>query len=334
MKPDLFIGVTAWNSAQFLEHCLRSIRKTTSGLQVRIAVADNESTDASVEIARDMGAEVRIFHSSQAIALNRLLSMSDARHTLLVHSDVILLSTAWHPTCAARLTGNVALVSPEDIGCGPLTRPYGAGKPESCFLLFDTEKARRARTWKWIRRRGIPWPIRHLNLEDQHVTHDLPETLGRRGFAWCPMKVHPSPKEPKSFYSPPFTPEYWSEELSFLRYGMGNFYSLDGEITHYHNWFDRVPKNIPIDSVETTDGHGKGLPLAFLSIATQRFLEDLRQGRILVPSPDDPMPEPRVTPRHEPDLRRPFALSDGGQPKEVPRAKDNRNPPIQSSQDR
>jgi glycosyltransferase involved in cell wall biosynthesis len=308
MKPDLFVGVTTWNSGLFLENCLRSIHKTTCGLHVRIGVADNVSTDRSVEIARDMGAEVWVGHSSQAIALNRLLSMSDARYTLLMHSDVILLSSDWYPTCAARLTGSVALVSPEDIGCGPLTRPYGAGKPESCFLLFDTKKAGRARIWKWIRRRGIPYPIRHLDLEDYYITHDLPTTLGLRGYTWCPMKVHPSPKEPSPVYSPPFTPEYWSDELSFLRYGMGNFYSLDGRITHYHNWYDRVSKDVPITSLQTTEGSGKGLPLAFLSLGTRRFMEDLKSDQLVLPDPDVPQPEPCVTPRHTPDLSRPFAL--------------------------
>ena len=307
MKRELFVGVTTWNSELFLEHCLRSVRKTTDGMDVRIGVLDNRSQDRSVEIARDLGAEVRIEYCNQAIALNRLLSMSDARHTLLLHSDVVLISSSWYQTCARQLTGNVALVSPEDIGCGPLTRPYGAGKPESCFMLYDTEKAREARTWKWIRRRGIPWPIRHLNLDDYYVTHDLPETLARRGFTWCPMRVHASPSEAAPVYIPPFTPEYWADEFSRLRYGMGNFYSLDGQITHYHNWFDRVPKDVPIDSLETTEGQGKGLPLAFLSLGTRHFMTDLQAGELVLPSADEPQPEPRATPRHTPDLTRPFS---------------------------
>jgi len=306
MKRELFVGVTTWNSELFLEHCLRSIQKTTDGLNVRIGVVDNLSQDRSVQIARDFGAEVRLEYCNQAIALNRLLSMSDARHTLLIHSDVVLLSPLWYSTCARRLSGNVALVSPEDIGCGPLTRPYGAGKPESCFMLFDTEKARHARTWKWIRRRGVPWPIRHLDLDDYYVTHDLPETLVRRGYTWCQMKVHASPRASSPIYRPPFTPEYWSEELSFLRYGMGNFYSLDGQITHYHNWFDRVPKDVPLDSLETTEGDGKGLPSAFLSLGTRNFIDDLQTGRVVLPLPDEAERSPKSTPRHTPDLTRAF----------------------------
>jgi glycosyltransferase involved in cell wall biosynthesis len=307
MKHDLFVGVTTWNSELFLEQCLRSIIRTTSGVDMGIGVVDNMSTDRSVEIARDLGARVHREHCSQAIALNRLLEMSQARHTLLIHSDVVLLSPQWYPVCSRHLTGNVALVSPEDIGCGPLTRPYGAGKPESCFMMYDTAKARQARTWTCVRRKGIPWPRLHLDLEDYYVTHDLPETLGRRGFTWQPMRVHASPKEPGVFYRPPFTPEYWSDALGQLRYGMGNFYSLDGQITHYHNWFDRVPKDVPPDSRETTEGHGKGLPLAYLSLGTRNFLDDLQHGALLLPSVGEPQPEPRATPRHTPDLTRPFA---------------------------
>lgn len=308
MTRDLFVGVTTWDSELFLECCLRSIRDTTDGMPVRIGVVDNLSNDRSVEIARDFRAEVRIEYCSQAIALNRLLTMSDARHTLLLHSDVILLSPTWYQTCTRHLSGNNALVSPEDIGCGPLTRPYGAGKPESCFMLFDTEKARQSRSWKWIKRRGIPWPILHLDLEDYYVTHDLPETLGRRGYTWHPMKVHPSPAESYALYNPPFTPEYWTEEFSFLRYAMGNFYSLDGQITHYHNWFDRVPKDIPHTSLETTEGEGRGLPLAFLSLGTRNFLEDLKAGGLKLPSPQDPQRDPYQTPKHTPDLARPFTI--------------------------
>jgi glycosyltransferase involved in cell wall biosynthesis len=91
MKKDSFVGVTTWNSEIFLEHCLRSILRTTDGLRVHVGVVDNFSSDRSLDIAHNMGAEVRVERCSQAIALNRLLSMSNARHTLLIHSDVILL---------------------------------------------------------------------------------------------------------------------------------------------------------------------------------------------------------------------------------------------------
>ena len=95
MALDLFVGVTTWNSELFLPHCLESIRRTTGGLKVQIGVADNKSTDRSVEIARDFGARVHIEYCRQSIALNRLLAMSSARVTLLLHSDVVLVSQRW-----------------------------------------------------------------------------------------------------------------------------------------------------------------------------------------------------------------------------------------------
>jgi len=307
MSVELFVGVTTWNSELFLAQCLEAIRKTTEGVSLQIGVVDNRSTDRSVEIGRTHGAKVHVEYCSQAIALNRLLSMSEGRVTLLMHSDVILLSPRWFHVCDAHLRGNVALVSPEDIGCGPLTRPYGKDMPESCFMMFDTKKARELRQWVWVRRKGIPWPERRLDLEDYYVTHDLPTTLARGGYTWQRMRVHASPRESAPVYRPQFTPQYWSEDLEDLRYAMGNFYSLDGEITHYHNWFDRVPKDVPLDSRETTEGNGKGLPLAYLSLGTRNFLNDLAAGAVRLPSADEPAREPRQTPRHEPDLERPFA---------------------------
>ncbi|MFN7986197.1 MAG: glycosyltransferase [Thermoanaerobaculia bacterium] len=311
MKDDLFVGITTWESELFLEACLRSVWRCTEGVRLRVGVVDNVSRDRSVEIARDLGARVHVEHCSQAIALNRLLAMSEARHTLLLHSDVVLLSARWYPTCSRHLSGSVALVSPEDVGCGPLTRPYGAGMPESCFLLFDTQKARKCRTVAWVSTRGIPIPTLRLDLEHYYVTHDLPAALGRRGFTWKAMRVHASPKDTARCYEPPFTPEYWSEELSYLRYAMGNFYSLDGEVTHYHNWFDRVPKDVPAGSLETSEGDGRGLPLEFLTLGTRRFLEDLAAGAIVTPSPDEPQRTPMQTPRHVPDLARGFGAPAG-----------------------
>jgi glycosyltransferase involved in cell wall biosynthesis len=307
MMDDLFIGVTAWNSELFLQQCLLSIKRTTDGLRSRIGVADNQSKDRSVEIARDMGAVVHVENCSQSIALNRLLAMSRARHTLLIHSDVILIGSDWYPTCSRHLGGSVAFVSPEDIGCGPLTRPYGAGMPESCFMLFDTEKAKRARDLVWIRHRGIPWPSMRLDLEHYYVTHNLPEVIARRGYTWRAMKVHASPRDASDNYQPSFTPQYWSNDLASLRYGMGNFYSLDGRITHYHNWFDRVPKDIALESKETTEGNGKGMPLAFLSLGTRRFMQDLEKGQVCLPDPNEPQAIPKIIEPRLPDLSKPFA---------------------------
>lgn len=309
MKPDICIGITTWNSALFLPTCLMAVRQVTPGLRVQLEVVDNRSCDGTPAIAAKHGARVRSTLCSQILALNMLLRTSRAPVTLLMHADVVLLSPDWYAACARRLVDNVALVSPEDIGCGPLTRPYGRGKPESCFLLFDTAKVRHCMEWKLRPRFRVPWPERHLHLEAAYVTHDLPQTLATRGYTWHAMRVHASPELPGHGYVPPFIPEYWDDRLGRLRYAMGNFYSLDGCLTHYHNWYDRVGKDVPEESRETTEGEGRGLPVAFLSAGSRRFLSDFAAGQVRLPDVGQAQPEPRATTRHVPDLGRPWPPS-------------------------
>jgi glycosyltransferase involved in cell wall biosynthesis len=71
--PELFVGITSWNSELFLPHCLEALQATTAGLDTRVCVLDNGSTDRSVAIARERGADVLERHCSQPDALNTLL---------------------------------------------------------------------------------------------------------------------------------------------------------------------------------------------------------------------------------------------------------------------
>src|SRR5262245_43530328 len=89
LMPELFIGITSWNSRLFLPHCLEAIRATTSDVEREIVVLDNFSDDGSAEIARDYSVTVLQQRCSQAEALNRLVALSCGSYTLLIHSDVI-----------------------------------------------------------------------------------------------------------------------------------------------------------------------------------------------------------------------------------------------------
>jgi hypothetical protein len=72
----------------------------------------------------------------------------------------------------------------------------------------------------------------------------------------------------------------WSDELAYLRYGLGNFYSIDGVITHYHNWYDRAfhRRN------ESQQENEKDLPLWYIDAYTQTFLADYDRGELVIPS--------------------------------------------------
>src|SRR5947207_2713655 len=161
---DLFVGVTTWNSAAFLPVSLEALRKNTDAKRTRLMILDNNSTDDTIAIARSFGAEV-VWRkqSSQGAALIDLFNSSRSEFTLLLHADVVLLTPQWFEASTRHLAGNVALVSPEDIGCGPYTRPWGRGMPESSFLLFRTALGRKTRRWYKRQRFKLTIPFRGID---------------------------------------------------------------------------------------------------------------------------------------------------------------------------
>jgi glycosyltransferase involved in cell wall biosynthesis len=283
MAHDLFVGITTWNSAAFLPHSLAALRRNTDQRRTRVMILDNFSTDATAEIARSFGAEVVTRHSGQAMALADLFNFSRSDLTLLLHADVVLLTPDWLEVCARHLDGNVALVSPEDIGCGPFTRPWGHDKPESSFLLFRTALARRTRRWQRRQRFKLLLPYRAIDFNGDHITYNLPNSLAARGLGWRPMRVHTSLPTEAPIYAPRFEAPQWRPELAMYRYGLGNFYSIDGVITHYHNWFERAFEDVEDDSARTLPETSGGLPLAFIKAYTRNFLEDLARGAVQMP---------------------------------------------------
>lgn len=281
--PELFVGITTWNSATFLRASLGGVRNTTDATRTRVVVLDNHSTDDTVAIARSFGAEVVQRHSGQVAALVDLFNWSRSEFTLLIHADTVLLDPRWLDLCRAHLTGNVALISPEDIGCGPYTRPWGAGLPESSFLLFRTALARKARRWYRRRRFGLTLPYRGIDLTGDHVTYNLPRSLEQQGLTWKMMDVLTSANVPEPIYTPRFHAPMWTEKLARYRYGLGNFYALDGVVTHYHNWYERALEQVPDDSERTLAPESGGLPVAFLQTYSRNFLHDLARGAVDVP---------------------------------------------------
>jgi glycosyltransferase involved in cell wall biosynthesis len=283
MKHDLFIGMTTWNSAGFLAASLGAIRRNTDSRRTRVVILDNYSTDATVEIARDFDAKVVRRRSSQAMAAGDLFNFSRAEYTLLVHADVVLMNPDWFTVCARHLTDRVALISPEDIGCGPFTRPWGSGKPESSFLFFRTQLARKTRITMHRRRFRLRLPVKMIDLNGDHLTYNLPVRMQEAGLDWKAMSVHTSERLAEPIYTPRFPLPQWRPDLALYRYGLGNFYSIDGVITHYHNWFERAFEDVADDSEKTLPASSGGLPIAFLKAYTKAFLDDLSRNAVRLP---------------------------------------------------
>ncbi len=281
---SLFVGITSWNSSPFLKVCLDSLRKTCG--DVEVCVLDNCSTDDSHEIARQFGAKVVRMACTQPEALNALAGRSRAGFTLLVHADVVFLGAGWCGQCIEAVGRGASLVSPEDTGCGNGTRPWGKGMPESSFLFFDTRMLRRLRETRWIRRFRLPWPQRGIDFFGEHITYNLPTALARRGGKLKLMDVHTSPPSDTPIVNTVQEYRYWQPLWAGLRYGLGNFYSLDGILTHYHNWYDRQKS--------AAGGGPDTLPADFLSAYSRNFLSDYAAGMIVFP--EGLSPETRAAP--------------------------------------
>jgi glycosyltransferase involved in cell wall biosynthesis len=293
--PELFIAIPTWNSALFLEPCLRQIEATCKNVSYEVGVLDNGSTDATVAIARAHGCKVKIHPYALPDALNQLAWWSRSPYTLFIHSDTMLLNPQWFALCKAHLVDAVALVSPQDIGCGPFTRPKGKDKPESSFMLFRTRDIDRMRIVRWVRRFRLRLPQRIVNFYSPSVTHYLPSELARIGCTWYPMKVHTSRHLDAPVYTPRTDARCWADELGYLEYGLGNFYSVDGVITHYHNWYERQLDNEQamkkIDPLE--------IPLDYIGQRSRQFLDDLASGAVSWPDPHEPEREPKALPVRE-----------------------------------
>ena len=134
---ELFVGITTWNSELLLPLCLDSLRRTAP--DAKVVILDNESVDNTPRIANKFDARIVSKRCSQGDALNELVRLADRPYTLLIHADVVLMSLRWLEIVLSKLHNVIALVSPEDMGCGPYTRPWGKGKPESSFMFFVTE---------------------------------------------------------------------------------------------------------------------------------------------------------------------------------------------------
>jgi len=74
---------------------------------------------------------------------------------------------------------------------------------------------------------------------------------------------------------------------------MGNFYSIGGIITHYHNWFERALDDCTGDSEGILQSTG-GFPLEYIKLYSKTFIDDYRAGKIAVPDVTVPERDPRA----------------------------------------
>lgn len=97
----LTIGVVSYNSAEFLEPCLRSVLNESSPLGARLVVVDNGSRDGSAALVRERFPSVRLFaeggNGGYGSGCNKVFEASDEDHVLLLNADVELVAGCLPP---------------------------------------------------------------------------------------------------------------------------------------------------------------------------------------------------------------------------------------------
>lgn len=102
MKTRLAIIILNWNGRKVMEQFLPSVVNSTSGYAgVKLIVADNGSTDDSVEWLEKNFPDVEIFRLDKnygfAGGYNRAVEEADAEYSLLLNSDVETPEGWWQP---------------------------------------------------------------------------------------------------------------------------------------------------------------------------------------------------------------------------------------------
>lgn len=94
MSHDLTVIVVAFNAADYLPACLRSIQACSRGIDVQIVVVDNGSTDGTRAMLAGEFPRVRMIVSSNrgfSHGNNEGLRVAAGRHTLLLNPDTEIL---------------------------------------------------------------------------------------------------------------------------------------------------------------------------------------------------------------------------------------------------
>ena len=90
----LSIVIVNYNVKHFLEQCLFSVRRASSGLDLEVIVVDNNSVDSSVTMVREKFPEVQVIANKENFgfskANNQAIKIATGEYILLLNPDTIL----------------------------------------------------------------------------------------------------------------------------------------------------------------------------------------------------------------------------------------------------
>ena len=119
---SLSVIILNWNGEKLLRQFLPTAMRYTSGMDVELIVADNGSSDSSVEWIRANCPEVKIIELGENLGFaggyNKAISMVSSEYVLLLNSDVEVTEGWWQPLLSF-------MEKHPDVGaCQPKIRAY------------------------------------------------------------------------------------------------------------------------------------------------------------------------------------------------------------------
>ena len=133
MEPTVSAFIVNYNTRMLLERCLQSIFSAGEGPEVEVFVADNNSSDGSVNMVEKRFPQVYLIRYPHNVgytrAINPILPMATGKYCLLIHPDTELL-----PDTLCRLVDFLESNPQAGIVGGNLFYPDGT--PNPCEVLW------------------------------------------------------------------------------------------------------------------------------------------------------------------------------------------------------
>lgn len=100
--PEVSICIVSWNTRNYLEACLQSIREAPDRVTREVIVVDNASSDDSADMVQALYPDVTLIANAEnvgyAAANNQAIAAARGEHILLLNPDIIV-----HPGALAAL---------------------------------------------------------------------------------------------------------------------------------------------------------------------------------------------------------------------------------------
>ena len=95
---DVSVVIVNWNTIGLLKACIASVFSKTQSINFEVIVADNASTDGSVEMVRQEFSKVILIANAEnvgfAAANNQGMAIAKGRYVLFLNSDTVVLNNA------------------------------------------------------------------------------------------------------------------------------------------------------------------------------------------------------------------------------------------------